>query len=147
MKEQKQNGSGIYIILITAFFLGCFLLLVLFGTNIYRRVAGRQADNNQERAVLGYLHTVTGMNETAVYPLEDADYGTVLVVEDAGTGYGSRIYVNGGYLVEDYGKVGGALLPDYATPIGETEVFEVEEKDEGLLKLTTDSGSIFVHVR
>lgn len=147
MTENKKNGSGIYIILITAFFLGCFLLLVIFGTNIYRKVATRQADNNSERAVLGYLLTVTKMNETDIYEVEDPDVGEVLIIEEPGTGYGSRIYVSEGYLVEDYGKVGGALAPDYATKIGETGTFEIEECSDGLLKLVTDRGSVFVHTR
>ncbi len=145
-KKEKGQASGIYIIAITAFFLGCFLLLVLFGTNIYRGIAGRQAANNDQRAILSYLLTTTKMNETEITKKTDGQYGELLVVEDTGTGYGNRIYVADGYLVEDYGKVDGALMPDYAIRIGETATFEIEEINAGLMKVSTDEGSVFIHV-
>ena len=147
MKENKGTSSGIYIIAITAFFLGCFLLLVLFGTNIYRNIAGRQAANNDQRAILSYLLTTTKMNETRITERQDDKFGELLVVEDAGTGYGNRIYVNEGYLVEDYGKVEGPLMPDYAIRIGETDTLEIEKVNEKLMKVTTDEGSVFIHLR
>ena len=147
MTEKGRHSSGIYIIAITAFFLGCFLLLVVFGTGIYRSIASRQSANNQDRAVLAYLLTVTKMNENDIYINEDPDFGNVLIVEDAGTGYGNRIYINEGYLVEDYGRAEGALMPDYATRIGESSFLEAEMMDDDLYKLTTDHGSVFVHIR
>ena len=146
MKEKKGTGSGIYIIAITAFFLGCFLMLVLFGTNIYRNIAGRQAVNNSHRAVLSYLLTVTRMDETSIYSADDPEFGQMLVVEETGSGYANRIYVSEGYLVEDFGKTDSRLRPEYATPIGETDLFEIEEKDSDLLKINTDQGSVFIHI-
>lgn len=147
MKEKNGSGSGIYIIAITAFFLGCFMLLIIFGTNIYRHVASRQLANNDHRAVLSYLLTATRMNEASIIRQDDPEYGTLLIVEDAGTSYGNRIYVNDGYLVEDYGRIDGELLPDYATPIGKTEIFEVEEISSSLMKVNTSQGSVFIHLR
>ena len=147
MSEKKTRHSGIYIIAITAFFLGCFLLLVVFGTGIDSNIARRQKANNQERTVQAYLLTVTKMNEADISIAKDETYGNVLIVEDAGTGYGNRIYISDGYLVEDYGKVDGALMPDYATQIGESSHFETEKINENLLKLVTDQGSVFVHIR
>ena len=147
MSEKKTRNSGIYIIAITAFFLGCFLLLVIFGTGLYSNIAGRQSANNQERTVLAYLLTVTKMNEADISIEKDETYGNVLIVEDTGTGYGNRIYISEGYLVEDYGRVDGALMPDYATRIGETSLFETEKISETLLKLETDQGDVFVHIR
>lgn len=147
MAEKEKTGSGLYILLIMAFFLGCFLLLVIFGTGIYRSIASRQSENNRERTVLAYLLTVTKMNETDIHTAEDPEYGTILIVEDAGSGYGNRIYVKDGYLVEDYGKVSGKLMPDYATKIGATSVFVIENSADNILKLSTDAGSVFVHSR
>ena len=145
MKEKKGTGSGIYIIALTAFFLGCFLLLVLFGTNIYRNIAGRQAGNNEQRAILSYLLTTTKMSELEIREGNDAQYGEMLIVEDPGTGYANRIYIYDGYLVEDYGKTDGTLFPDSATQIGQTSSFEIQMLKEDLMKIRTDEGSVFIH--
>ena len=146
MKDKKGNNSGIYIIVLTAFFLGCFLLLVIFGTKTYRNIADRKDANNEQRAILSYLLTTTKMSETEISAGQDAAYGKYLLVEDPGTGYGNRIYLFDGYLVEDYGKTDGKLYPDAATRIGRTELFEVNEISDGLLKINTDEGSVFIHI-
>ena len=144
----KKDGSysGIYIIVLTMFFLGCFLLLVLFGTRGYRQVALRQAANNQHRALLAYLQTVTRSSETAI-EVREGENGTVLVVADGDTGFGSRIYIYEGSLVEDYGKLSAGLMPAGAIRIAETEQFAIETVREGLLRITTDEGSVYIHVR
>ena len=58
--------------------MGCFLLLVIFGTGIYSNIAGRQSANNQERTVLAYLLTVTKMNEADISIEKDENYGNIL---------------------------------------------------------------------
>ena len=144
--KKKTSYSGIYIIALTTFFLGCFLLLVLFGTRSYRQVALRQSANNQHRALLSYLQTVTRSSETEI-AVGEGEYGTMLTVADGDTGFGTRIYIYEGELVEDYGKLSSALMPKGATHIAETKSFEIEEVRDDLLQITTDEGSVYIHIR
>lgn len=144
MKQEGTNRSGISMIVITVFFLGCFLTLILFGTGIYRSVADAHSHSSSRRALLSYLLTVSRVNESDIRT-EDGEFGTMLVIADGDTGYAVRIYAADGHLLEDYGKLGGKLYPDAASAIAETDVFEVQTVRPGLLEVTTSEGTVFLH--
>ena len=145
--KHRKTSSGLSILGITAFFLGCFMLLVLFGTMSYRNIASVQRSNNERRALLTYLQTVSKMSSDKVYKDEDPQYGTILVAADGDTGYGNRIYLYEGSLVEDYGRLGGTLMPDAAIRIADTAAFRITEAADGLLRIDTDQGFVFIGCR
>ncbi|MBQ1306813.1 MAG: DUF4860 domain-containing protein [Erysipelotrichaceae bacterium] len=143
--KKKESYSGLFIIGITAFFLGCFMLLIVFGVGVYRNVVEMQNQTNSLRSLSSYLLTVSKVGETGI-SVEEGAYGKMLVIEDGDTGYGNRIYVYEGELLEDFGKIGGKLYPDAAIRIAETEVFTIEELKNDLLKITTSAGSVYIHM-
>jgi hypothetical protein len=143
--KKKESYSGLFIIGITAFFLGCFMLLIVFGVGVYRNVVEMQNQTNSLRSLSSYLLTVRKVGETGI-SVEEGAYGKMLVIEDGDTGYGNRIYVYEGELLEDFGKIGGKLYPDAAIRIAETEVFTIEELKNDLLKITTSAGSVYIHM-
>lgn len=146
MKQERRTWSGMSTIAITVFFLVCFLSLILFGTNIYRGVAESHTGNNNRRAVLSYLLTISRTNEADV-KAEEGAYGDMLVIADGDTGYSTRIYQYEGSLVEDYGRSGGELYPSDASRIADNSMFEIEEISDDLLMITTDKGIVYIHVR
>ena len=151
MNERKDSPLGLYTMGICALFLAGFLLLVILGAQTYRKTAAGQETNNRTRAQLSWLSAVIRANdrEGAVYlsEQESPENGTVLVVED-GSGYASRIYRYDGYLVEDYGAVDEAFLPESALKIGQTSLFEVElHPEDNALSVTSDEGSIYLTLR
>ena len=143
--KKKESYSGLFIIGITAFFLGCFMLLIVFGVGVYRNVVEMQNQTNSLRSLSSYLLTVSKVGETGI-SVEEGAYGKMQVIEDGDTGYGNRIYVYEGELLEDFGKIGGKLYPDAAIRIAETEVFTIEELKNDLLKITTSAGSVYIHM-
>ena len=146
MKNRRTAWSGLNTIGITVFFLGCFMALILFGTNIYRAVNASHIANNDRRSVLSYLLTVSRSDETGMR-VQTLPEGQMLVIADGDTGFGTRIYLHDGSLVEDYGRLDGQLYPDAAAVIGETDVFEIVPMKEDLLRITTASGTVYIHVR
>ena len=142
----RRSFSGLYIIAITAFFLGCFLLLVMFGAGVYRNIVSLQDATNEQRALSSYLLTVSKMSQIDI-TVDEGEYGKMLVMADKDTGYGNRIYVYEGQLVEDYGKIGGKLYPDAGVKIAKTDVFEIKAVRDGLLKIDTSAGSVYIHVQ
>jgi len=146
-KKENQFSTGLIIIGITAFFLGCFFLLLIFGTGIYRGIVSRQSENQMERALSSYLLTVSRNGEAGIQMGVMEDGRQVLIVEDGDSGYGSRIYLHEGYLVEDYGKIDGAYYPDLAIRIGENDRFAIEMIKEDLMKIETVKGNVYLHLR
>ena len=145
MKRNKGTYSGLLIIGITAFFLGCFFLLLMFGTGAYRKIVNMETEVNQTRALSSYLLTVSKMGEADISVSHDSEVGSMLMIEDRDTGYGNRIYLYEGYLIEDYGEIGGRLFPDAGIKIAPSGMFEIRELDDDLLRIETSAGIVYIH--
>lgn len=139
---------GFYTIAIAALFLAGFLLLVVLGAHSYRNTVALQSGNMQTRALLSYIAACVKSGDTAgAVQVRDTEDGQLLVVADGDSGYALRIYRWEGKLVEDYAALDAPLSPEDAQVIGETEAFEIEERDDGLLRVTTDAGRVLLHMR
>lgn len=150
MRERENSPLGYYMIGIAALFLAAFLLLVILGAQTYRNTTAGQSDNSRTRALLAYVSAMVRANdmENAVSVRQDGPESSDVLVIGDGSGYASRIYQYGGYLVEDYAALDSAYDPKNAMKIGETEVFLAEFPEESsLLFVTTDEGSIWVRLR
>lgn len=97
---------------------------------------------------MGYLITCAKANDSegSVMILEREE-GPVLVIADGDSGYAFRIYRHEGALVEDYGALESDPNPGVAMVIGETEIFEVEDRGDGTFAVTTDAGVVLFHAR
>lgn len=141
--NRKENSKEFSLMIMTAFFIMSFLLLVIFGTGIYRNISVSREESSLSRTLSSYLHTASKMNEAGIYT-ESKDGKLVLVIKDSDTGYGNRIYLHEGYLVEDFGKLDDQLYPDSALKIAQTSVFEIEKMNEDLLKVKTSDGDVYI---
>lgn len=151
MKKNSGSLASFYTMGVAALFLAGFFLLVVFGAQTYRRVALSQERNNQARALLSYLSTCvkTGDGAGAVTLQEGTERGAspMLVIADGTTGYGVRIYLEEGRLLEEYGPLEEAPDSSAAQEIGKTEIFQVEELSRGIFAVTTDAGRTLFSVR
>lgn len=150
---KKNSGSMVtfYTMGVAVLFLAGFFLLVVFGAKTYRAVAAGQEQNNQARALLSYLSACVkaGDRGGAIEIREQGagDDSQMLVVADGDSGYGIRIYLENGRLLEEYGPIREAPDSSAAQEIGRTETFRVEELAEGTYAVTTDGGRTLFHVR
>ena len=148
MKRESASPLGYYTIGIAALFLAGFFLLVVFGAQSYRDTVAGQEANGAARAQLAYLAAaVKGYDAAGAVHLVEGENGQMLVLEDGESGYALRIYRLGDTLVEDYGAAGSPLLPEEANPIGKTARFALETPAAGLLRITTDAGSVLLRLR
>ncbi len=129
--------------IMTAFFMLSFLLLVIFGTQIYRNSALSQDERSLSRTLSSYLHTASKMNEARI-GTKTMEGRTVLVIEDSDTGFGNRIYLEDGYLVEDFSLLDDELHTASATRIGKTDLFETKWIRDDLLEVTTSDGIVYI---
>ena len=148
MKREGTSPLGLYTIGIAALFLAGFFLLVVFGAQSYRDTVAGQNRNGETRAQLAYLAAaVKGCDSAGAVHIVEEQTGQILVLEDRDSGYALRIYRVGNALLEDYGEAGSPVRPEEAQTIGETGVFTVETPAAGLLRITTDAGSVLLHLR
>ncbi len=141
--KRKEKQSEFSLLIMTAFFLMSFLLLVIFGTGVYRSISLSRQRSSFSRVLSSYLHTASKMNEAGIY-VERKEGRDVLVIKDGDTGFGNRIYLNEGYLSEDFGKLDDELHPSSALKIAKTSLFLIEEIGGDLLKITTDEGVVYI---
>ena len=146
-KRTSQSLQGLYTIAIAMVFLAGFLLLVIFGAVSYQSTSGSQQDNNHVRALLSYLVTSSKTNDAGSLSVMQDELGDVLVISDGDTGYGLRIYCYEGNLVEDYNALDKPLYPKEANVIAANETFSVSYKNERLIEVTTDEGTVLLNVR
>ncbi|WP_300567671.1 DUF4860 domain-containing protein [uncultured Acetatifactor sp.] len=146
---RRSGGlAGIYTMAVAGVFLAGFFLTVVFGAQTYREIAEGQSRNNEARALLSYISTCVRMNDTPGAVRVSREEGEpVLVIADGQSGYAIRIYRYGDSLVEDYGEADGALYPDMAQVIGETEEFRIEELENGAYAVVTDAGRVLFGLR
>ncbi len=141
--NRNKDSKELSLLLMMSFFIVSFLLLVSFGTKIYRNIASTQESSALSRTLSSYLHTASKMNEAGIY-VEQKQGKEVLVIVDGDTGFGNRIYLQEGYLVEDFARLDDELYTDSAIRIAPTSLFEIEKVDEDLLKIRTDDGIVYI---
>nr|WP_300834648.1 DUF4860 domain-containing protein [uncultured Acetatifactor sp.] len=146
--RRESSLSGIQTMAVAGVFLAGFFLTVIFGAQTYREIADGQNRNNEARALLSYISTCVRMNDTAgAVSVSQVEGEPVLVIADGQSGYAIRIYRYGDSLVEDYGEAAGALYPDMAQVIGETEEFRIEELGGQTYAVITDAGRVLFGLR
>ena len=146
--RRESSLSGIYTMAVAGVFLAGFFLTVIFGAQTYREIADGQNRNNEARALLSYISTCVRMNDTAgAVSVSQVEGEPVLVIAYGQSGYAIRIYRYGDSLVEDYGEAAGALYPDMAQVIGETEEFRIEELGDQTYAIITDAGRVLFGLR
>ncbi len=147
MKSAKGPSIGLFTIGIAALFLIGFLLLVIFGAQTYRNTVGSQNRNNEARATLSYLSAVAKAGDVSgSVSVREIPEGQMLVIRD-GSGYAQRIYCKDGMLLEDYGPKDREISDKHAQLIGKTDRFEIEERENGVLVVTTDAGESILYFR
>lgn len=144
--REKSSPLGYYTIGIAALFLLGFLLLIVFGAQVYQDTVTGQDDNNRTRALRSYLVTCAASAAADDVTVEDTADGQMLCIRDSGTDYGLRVFLRDGKLWESYGRMDAAAGGDDAQPIAETSVFAVEKISDDVWAVTTDAGRSLLQV-
>lgn len=145
--KQQSFRTGFYTIGIAALFLVGFLLLVLFGARSYQNTVEMQTRNNDTRALLSYVSARVRAGDSAgAIRIANSTYGDLLTIADT-DGYETRIYLYDGALVEEYAAADAPLAPETAQAIGSAHHFSVRTAENQRLFVTTDAGTVCMHLR
>lgn len=149
--RSKGRQPALFTLGIAGLFLAGFFLLVAFGASTYRDAVESQAGNNRTRALAGYIATCLRANDRGegvriAGPEVYGTQGQVLEIPDGDSQYVLRIYQWEDKLVEEYSLQDSPLRPEGAQVLGETEVFQIEERN-GVQVVVTDEGQAPVCMR
>ena len=146
----KRTGTALSLLTAAAYliFLTGFLVLVILGVGLFRRVTDGQSANNDRRAMLSYIASaVRSADAEGCLYVEAGPDGPVFVIADREGVWGSRLYLEEDCLMEVYGRLSDPLTASEGSPIGTTTVFSVEEEKPGFFRITTDEGCVLTGVR
>ncbi len=144
--KNGRSSTGFYTMGILALFMAGFLLIVIFGANIYKGTVETQESNNNTRAILSSISSLSKSQDPGrISIVKDDEAGAVLVVEDGDTGYAQKVYRYKGDLVQEYSRTEGDLSPEGAQVIGKTKTFTVEKKGRSMIAVDTDAGQVLLH--
>lgn len=142
---ERNRGLGDIISAITVMVLFVVILsLVVFSARGYQHASEVQNMNGNTRAVGAYIVNCVKDNNTGEVSVEDISGFHCLVISSS-DGYEHRFYVHDGGLMEEYVEAGIDPDPETALRIGDTDSFEPELGDDGLLTVTTDEGVSIVN--
>lgn len=148
MKRKSRSSNGLFMIGIAALFLTGFMMLIIFGAQSYRQTIEGQNRNMNSRASLSYISACVKAYDTEdAISVRDTKYGNTLVLSEPGTDYGLFIFLDNGQLMEQYARQDTEPSADHAETICSLRSFSLEEKENGLINVSTDDGSILLHQR
>lgn len=148
MEMRSSRSMRRYVTALLALLAAGFILLVLFGAGVYLGSVSSQENNDNSRAVLAYLSTAArAYDESGSISVRQGPQSDCLVFSETADGYERRIYTYDGELLEEYVQSGSDYAPENAQVIGKTDSFDIETVKDGLVSVSTDCGSVLLHMR
>lgn len=152
MKATQEESSRhivdvLFVLALFGVFAASALMLVTLGANVYRQTTANMADNFTERTAYSYLTEKLRQNDTcnavSIGELEGVP-ALILTQQAGGEEFCTYLYLYEGYLKElslRKDAFAGTGLLSAGQDILPLSGFTLESSQEGLLKLTLDTGS------
>ncbi len=145
MRSGGRSFGDILSTLTVAVLFLVILLLVVFSASSYQYGTTSLDGDDNSRAVLSYIVTAVRDNDLGEVTVKDYSGAPGIAIADGTTGYEQRIYLMDGRLLEEYGKAGDGIDPDFAMEIGRLEELEIRQISEHVLEIRTDLGTSYVN--
>ena len=123
----KHGMQGVFVFLLLALFAMMSVLLVLFGAQMYRGIAERMEQNNDDRVLFSYVRSMVRAEDSydAVRVEDHGGMKTLGLYENIdGTDYVTWIYEYEGKLLEQFTRADSAMMPDHGVEIMDITEFQ-----------------------
>lgn len=150
--SQKQNLSGLMVLIVFGVFAVCILGVLLSGTKVYDGLTARDRTAYENRTAAQYLSTrIHQAKNTDAVRIVKEDGRTVLCITELydGEAFETRLYCENGWLCEQFLSAESETDPDEGERILEANALD-GSIENGLLTLKielADSGTQTVRVR
>jgi hypothetical protein len=152
--KNKYNEHGkidtVFVLLIFCVFAVSMLVVLMLGGSIYKNMTDISKDGYNERTTLSYIWSKAKNldNEGHISVSYFSDSSALSFQEIFGdTTYETLIYLHDGWVRELFYETGFEFYPEHGTPIIETNLLYFEEISNGLIRATTEYGSLLISPR
>lgn len=155
LKTRRHAVDIIFTLTLFCVLAASSILVMVMGVHVYQGIAQRMSTNFDLRTSLSYISTKLRQCDTSS-PAYIDDFGgcKTIVVDEMidGEMYRTRIYEYGGSLRELFTSVDLECVPEDGEPIMEIEGLDVEQRENGLLKVSVvdsrnNAASFIIHPR
>lgn len=149
-KRASVTSNRMFAAVLFGLFIVMLLLSFLVGINVYQSLNRMAEAESAVRLEKSFLANTIHSNDMygAVMMAEGPEGKSLVLYEDGNElgGYETRIYAHEGMVVQEYALEGSPYDPEKAIPLFESETFDFAY-DNGLLRITTDTGNVYVALR
>ena len=140
-RPAKTRMSGVFVLLLTAVFAACVLMVLLTGAGVYRRLAERDRETADRRTAVQYVATkVRHADVLDAVSVEDFDGVDALVLREDYDGdvYLTRVYCYDGWLRELFAAAETELTPADGEKVLAAEALELTLENGVLTAVTAE---------
>ena len=126
------------------------LMVLMFSGRIYKKMVDLSAEGYNDHTCLSYIWSrVKNDDEAEKIYIDDFQGVSALCFEEEYNDvlYRTMIYMHDGWVRELFCQKELSFSLGQGTPVIKAESFSLEELENGLIEIKTDSGSLFVYPR
>jgi hypothetical protein len=147
---QSKKTDVVFSLLIFSTFAISVLVTLMLGASFYQRVNAMTRDGYNERTSLSYIWSkVKNSDNIDMISVNNFNGIPALFLYEVygDTTYVTRIYSYDGWIHELFSDIDLDMIPENGTPIIKAGVLEFEQFDGGLIRVSTDIGSMIIQPR
>lgn len=145
------GGAHVFTVLLFLLFCAALLTVLVVGTNVYRSLAAATDATDTARMQGTLIANAVRAHDAASAARVDVSPGggpMLVLAEHLDSGeYEMRLYLQDGWIVEEYAPAGTAAGSVSATQLVASDTFDVSWEGNALLAITTDAGVTYVAPR
>jgi len=147
MRKQHNKVDTAFVLLIFCVFAVSVLVVLMLSGSIYRNMVDISRNGHDERTALSYIRTkIRNLDSESFIAIDYFNGQSALSIQEffGDITFETLIYHYDGYVRELFHEKGFEFYPEHGTPIVSTNMLHFEAIDGGLIRASTDIGSLII---
>ena len=140
----------VFVLLTFCVFAAAVLVVLMFSAKTYKNMTDLSREGYNDQTGLSYIWSrVKNEDEAGRIYVSDFEGQPALCFNQVynNVPYRTMIYAYNGWIRELFCQANMEFYPEDGVPVIEANTFSIEQLENGLIKVATDSGSLLVHPR
>ena len=150
MRNNQNRVDTVFVLMIFCVFAVSVLLVLMLSGSTYQNMIEISREGQNERIALSYIRTKVRNTDSAdsIYVSYFNELSALSLKETFGaTTFITYIYLYNGWIHELFHERGQDFEPQHGIPVIQAESLSFETIDNGLIRVTTDFGSLLIFPR